>query len=156
MLIRPISSDPVEQSVVARWSVDEWTGDFPDDTEGTYLSLYAEAMRDPDVLPVVLVAVDEGELLGTAALVADDELPDATEPGPWLAAAYVTPDARQMGVGTRLVTAIEEEARRLGFIELFLYTHARHEWYQRRGWRVVRHSGLRTGPVTVMRRDLRD
>lgn len=156
MDIRLISTNDDELMTVATWSLTEWGEDFPDDTIASYRALFAEASDDRDRLPVVLVAVDNGLLVGTASLVADDELPDATEIGPWLAATYVVPHARMSGVGAHLVAAVENEARRLGFAELFLYTHDRHEWYERRGWQRLRATTLRTRPVIVMCKDLRD
>jgi N-acetylglutamate synthase-like GNAT family acetyltransferase len=47
---------------------------------------------------------------------------------------YVAPEARTLGVGTRLVEAVETEAGRLGFGRLYLFTFDKAAYYARRGW----------------------
>jgi len=152
--VRVIPDDPAVLRRLADWSIAEWGADFPGDTVDTYLGLYREALGDVDALPVVFVAIDGGEPVGTATLVADDELPGATEPGPWLAATYVVDDARRSGVGAALVSAVENEALRLGHRRLYLYTHDAHDWYARQGWRHLREATLTGRAVTVMTKDL--
>ena len=155
MRIVPIPRDTAVRDLVARWSIDEWGRDFPGDTAETYLGLYELADADPDRLPVVLVALDDlGDPVGTATLIDDDELPGALEPGPWLAAVYVRPDARGDGIGASLVAAVEAEAARLGAEELFLYTPDGTKWYAAMGWTEVRDSRLHARPVTVMHKSL--
>lgn len=134
---------------LAHWSLAEWVHDFPDDTIDWYLDLYEEASRARSV-PSVFVAHLDGKLAGTASLVADDELPGAVEPGPWVAAVFVTPPARRKGVGEALVRAAIDRARDLGFGEVYLYTRDGVEWYRSSGWEVVRTTELAGRPVTVM------
>lgn len=134
---------------LAHWSLAEWVHDFPDDTIEWYLDLYEEASQVRG-LPSVFVAHLDGKLAGTASLVADDELPDAVEPGPWVAAVFVTPPARRKGVGEALVCAAIDRAREMGFAEVFLYTSDGAEWYRSSGWEVVRTTVLAGHPVTVM------
>ena len=45
-----------------------------------------------------------------------------SEVTPWLAGLYVAPEARTLGVGKRLVEAVEAEAGRLGFGRFYLFT----------------------------------
>ena len=61
-------------------------------------------------VPSVLIAVAEGELLGSATLVASD-LPPRPELTPWLAQLFVKPTRRHAGVGAALVRAILDRAR---------------------------------------------
>ncbi len=149
----PLPADPVVRRTVAEWSRDAWADLFPDDDTDTYLALYEEA--DGANLPRVWVSLDESSRpTGTASLVADDDLPGASEPGPWLAAVWVHPDHRARGDGTSLVDVAAATARELGHTTLFLYTHGAVRWYERAGWRVVREAHLRSRPVTVMALDL--
>lgn len=113
--------DPHVHSVCANRCVAQWQRDFPLDTAQWYLDLYAEAAQ-VSTLPLVLVAVDGDEFVGTAALIIDDELPDAREPGPWLAAVLVNEQWRRRGVGASLVREIIRRARALDIHEVFLYT----------------------------------
>lgn len=149
----PLPADPDVRRTVAGWSRDAWADMFPDDDVDAYLVLYERA--DGPGLPRVWMSVDEqGRPTGTASLVADDELPDAPEPGPWLAAVWVHPDHRRHGDGTGLVAAATETARALGHATLNLYTHDAVGWYERAGWSIVREAQLRNRPVTVMSLDL--
>ena len=142
------------QHVVAKICVNYWKRDFPLDTEEWYLNLYAESLSSAG-LPIVVVALDVEEFVGTASLISDDELPDATEPGPWLAAVYVNDSRRRQGVGTSLVKAIENRAAELGIAEIYLYTENGMSWYESMGWRVIRTAQLSGHDVTVMTRSLK-
>lgn len=135
---------------VARLCVEQWRGDFPHDTDRWYLDLY-EAADSGDGLPLVLVAMDDAEFLGTASLITDDELPGADEPGPWLAAVYVVESHRGQGVGSSLVRAMTARAVALGCTPVYLYTESGRDWYETLGWKVVRTSALAGHDVTVMR-----
>lgn len=142
--------------IAAKWSIDEWGLYFPNDTIDTYLELYSLADAAPATLPVVLAAVNGTSIVGTASLVVDDELPNAPEPGPWVAAVYVEPVSRSLGVGRRLVDAATRRAGTLGFDEVYLYTHDTSRWYEDLGWTIVRPGDLHGHAVTVMTRSTSD
>jgi N-acetylglutamate synthase-like GNAT family acetyltransferase len=141
------------QSIVAKTCVSFWRRDFPHDTEEWYLTLYAESLRS-QTLPIVLIAHMGDEVVGTASLIADDELPDATELGPWLAAVFVEEERRGTGVGTALVQEMMTRARALQIERLYLYTENAAAWYQLMGWRTLRTARLSDHDVTVMCCDL--
>lgn len=143
---------PVDDGVrrtLAEWSLAEWAGDFPDDTIDWYLDLYEKSSRGPD-LPVCLVALVDDRPVGTASLIDDDELPGATEPGPWVAAVFVEPGSRHRGAGAALVAEAVRRGHAMGFDEIFLYTEAGAPWYEKSGWRIVRTAELAGHDVTVM------
>ena len=141
------------QSFVAKTCVSYWRRDFPHDTDEWYLTLYAESLRS-QTLPIVLIAHMGDEVVGTASLIADDELPDATELGPWLAAVFVEEERRGTGVGTALVQEMMTRARALQIERLYLYTENAAAWYQLMGWRTLRTARLSDHDVTVMCCDL--
>lgn len=151
--IVPIPPDEAVRWTAATWSASEWAVSFPDDSAGTYMDLYAEADKSSG-LPVVVAAMCDTGLAGTASLVADDELPDAVEKGPWVAAVFVAPLYRGRGIGQALVRSVVECAHRMGFERVYLYTDSGVEWYIRMGWEVVRTTMLREIPVTVMLLDI--
>lgn len=143
---------PVDESVrrtLAEWSLAEWAGDFPDDTIDWYLDLYDASARDHG-LPVCVVALVDGSPVGTASLIADDELPEAVEPGPWVAAVFVEPGSRGEGVGAALVAEVVRRGHAMGFDEVYLYTETGASWYEKSGWRAVRTAELAGHDVTVM------
>ena len=137
------------QSFVAKTCVSYWRRDFPHDTDDWYLALYAESLRS-QTLPIVLVACMGDEVVGTASLISDDELPSATETGPWLAAVFVEEERRGTGIGTALVREMMTRARALQIERLYLYTENGAPWYQSMGWRTVRIARLSDHDVTVM------
>jgi GNAT superfamily N-acetyltransferase len=149
----PIPDDSVMWRTAARWCLDEWSTAWPEDTEETYLAHYRATATNPDGLPLVLAAIEDGDLVGVVTLVEDDELPDAKE-SPWLAACVVSPTRRGCGVGRDLVLACEEQARRRGFRHLHLFTWSEVEWYEQLGWRVLREVEFAGRRTTVMQRDL--
>ena len=105
----------------------------------TYLDQYALAASESEELLEVFMAIDsQVNLLGVATLVDDDELPDAPEPGPWLAAVFVTPEARKLGVGSALVEHVVNRARELGYPKIYLYTEHQELWYASKGWVKIR------------------
>lgn len=141
--------DPHLHMMCANQCVQQWQRDFPLDTAQWYLDLYAESVASTQ-LPLVLIAVDGDEFVGTAALIVDDELPGATEPGPWLAAVLVNEPWRRHGVGSSLVHKIVQRAHELSIPEVFLYTEKSVAWYESLGWTALRVAQLADHDVTVM------
>ena len=134
-----LAEHPHHWQTAAEWSFEAWKHDFPSDTVQTYLDQYALAASEPEELLEVFAATDShGNLLGVATLVDDDELPDAPEPGPWLAAVFVTPSAREFGVGSALVEHVVNRARELGYPKIYLYTEHQELWYASKGWTKIR------------------
>jgi N-acetylglutamate synthase-like GNAT family acetyltransferase len=93
---------------------------------------------------------EDGSIVGTASLIANDELPNAPEPGPWVAAVYVDSAYRGAGVGTELVLETVRRARNLGFDDVYLYTESVSKWYESMGWKTIRTDDSLGVQVTVM------
>jgi len=153
-----IGSMPPDNNVrlqSARWAVEQWKRDFPYDTVDWYLDLY-DAADSATVLPVVHAALSNDEFVGTGSLIADDELPDAPEPGPWIAAVFVAEWARRQGIGEALIDSLTSRARELGFTTVYLYTEHGAPWYEKMGWTRLRVTQLSDHNVTVMSLQLND
>ena len=90
------------------------------------------------------------DFVGTASLITDDELPDAPEPGPWIAAVFVAEWARRRGIGEALIDSLVSRARELGYSTVYLYTEHGAPWYEKMGWTAVRVTRLSDHNVTVM------
>jgi N-acetylglutamate synthase-like GNAT family acetyltransferase len=150
-----LAEHPHHWQTAAEWSYEAWHHDFPSDTVQTYLDQYALAQSKPEQLLEVFAAVtDKDQLLGVSTLVHDDELPDAPEPGPWLAAVFVTPDARKLGVGSALVQHVVNRARELDYPKIYLYTEHQENWYASTGWVKIRDIIFLGLHHTVMHLDL--
>mgnify|MGYP000291737774 FL=1 len=128
-----------------------WKHDFPEDTLQTYLDMFTATGTYANRFVEVFAAINQAEeLLGLATLVDDDELPGAIEPGPWLAAVFVVPEARKLGVGSALVDHVVSRSRELGYAEIFLYTEYQDQWYQKKGWSYLRDTLLNDIKHVVM------
>jgi uncharacterized protein (DUF952 family)/GNAT superfamily N-acetyltransferase len=144
--VPPLHQQAAEMSRVA------WKHDFPEDTLQTYLDMFTATGTYANRFVEVFAAINQAEeLLGLATLVDDDELPGAIEPGPWLAAVFVVPEARKLGVGSALINHVVSRSRELGYSEMFLYTEDQQEWYQKRGWTYTRDTLLNDIEHVVMR-----
>ena len=136
----------------AELSRDAWKLDFPEDTTQTYLDMFNVSGTYAGRFVEVFAAINQAdELLGLATLVDDDGLPGATEPGPWLAAVFVVPEARKLGVGSALIDHVVNRSRELGYSEIFLYTDYQQQWYEKRGWTYTRDTLLNDMKHVVMR-----
>jgi N-acetylglutamate synthase-like GNAT family acetyltransferase len=137
--VESLVEHPHHWQLAAQWSFEAWMHEFPSDTVQTYLDQYSLAASEPEELIEVFAAIDsQDNLLGVATLVDDDELPDAPEPGPWLAAVFVKPEARNLQIGSELVTNVVDRARELGYQKIYLYTEHAEDWYRKKGWIKIR------------------
>lgn len=149
--LKSLGHCPQHWNTAAEWSLTAWAHEFPSDTLQTYLRQYDDVAHSISGMPDVVAAVSaDDELLGIATLTFDDELPDALESGPWLAAVYVSPQARRIGVGQVITMWVAARAQMLGFPVLYLYTEDKREWYEDMGWRYCRPSAINSLPVAVM------
>lgn len=100
-------------------------------------------------LPQTFVAVEKETPVGMASLVAHDML-TRMDLSPWLAAVYVVPKSRNMGVGSSLVRAVMQEANVLGLNRLYLFTPDQMRFYRRLGWQALEPASYRGEQVTIM------
>lgn len=151
-----IAHAPEHWQQAAELSVNEWKNYFPTDTTQTYFDLYGLQAQYAGHFAETYIAVSTtNELLGMATLVDDDELPDSTEPGPWLAAVLTLTAHRSQGVGSTLVHHIVQRAHQLGHPAIYLYTHDQQQWYENKGWKPIRETSLNGIAHTVMCLQLR-
>lgn len=104
-----------------------------------YFARRLREASDPGRIPLCLVALLDGDFVGTASLIEND---DETRLSlrPWLAAVLVRRDLRGRGIGSALVRAMLVEARRLGEARLYLgtdspgfYLKLGADWHERTG-----------------------
>lgn len=152
MRIAHLIDVPAVRPTLVRWFEAEWAPYYgPDGPGDAEADLAACARRD--ALPIALVALaDGGRPLGTAALRGTSVGSDVA-PGPWLTGLLVDAGARDAGVASALVAAIEGEAWRLGFPSLYCSTDRADRILARRGWSAVGTSESLRGTVVVYRRN---
>jgi uncharacterized protein (DUF952 family)/GNAT superfamily N-acetyltransferase len=135
----------------AELSVVEWKEIFTDDSVQTYIDLYGQTGTYAGRFVETYVAVSaDDELIGMATLVDDDELPNAPEPGPWLAAVLTVPTNRAQGVASAVVQRIVQRAHDLKLPAIYLYTSDQQQWYSNKGWKPLRETELNGIAHTVM------
>jgi predicted N-acetyltransferase YhbS len=106
--------------VVARWIHEEWWTDKPEHTAQTMEARLRQA-SGPAASPLSLVALVEGEPVGTVNLVENDDA-DRPHLSPWLAALLVIPEHRGNGIGSMLVRSLVGAATRRGVGGMYLGT----------------------------------
>lgn len=115
----------------------EWPGWYGPDGKGdATMDLLAFANRD-GALPVGVVALDDDGLpVGIAALRATS-IDSYSHVGPWATSGYVIPEKRRAGIGSSLLTALVEEARRLGLSSIYCATATAVSLLEREGWNLI-------------------
>ncbi len=118
--IRHLFEVPQHRQAVAELIHDEFWITVPGASAAAMADRLAQATT-PDGVPLCLVAVQGDEAVGTVNLVTSDgdSRPEWT---PWLAGMVVARGWRGQGVGSTLVLALLEEARRLGIRRLHFGT----------------------------------
>lgn len=121
---------------IARLHFEQWRLLTGTDSLEQYRGMLESACAG-NSLPLVVVALSESTLLGSASVIACD-MNIRRELTPWLAQLFVLEEWRGQGVGAALVHKASEYASRLGFQAMYLYTSGTlPHFYQNLGW-VVR------------------
>ena len=123
---------PVLLPELAKLHFDEWRHFSPENTLEDRVLKLREMAQSSDV-PFFVVAIDNKQLIGSAALVNED-MRTRKDLSPWLASVFVKPEFRKNGIGTSLVRHIEGEAKQRGIKRLFLYTEHARTLYSELGW----------------------
>ena len=137
---------------IAGWSYEEWSYLHPERTLSDVEQSILEGSNKKHI-PVSLVAIDRGKVIGIIALKTSD-FKARPNLGPWLAGLYVDKLQRGKGVGTRLVHEIEKLAARLGASKLFLVTDDAENFYSKLSWSVLERTVWQGISVTVMEKDI--
>jgi GNAT superfamily N-acetyltransferase len=89
-------------------------------------------------LPITLVAVaKDTACVGVASLRERDSIDWLPGVSPWICNVYVSKDARGYGIAGQLCRALEQEAMRLGYENVFLATSRSDSLYHRLGYKEV-------------------
>ncbi|MBZ0217632.1 MAG: GNAT family N-acetyltransferase [Fimbriimonadaceae bacterium] len=139
--------------LLTQWFINEWQPYYGSNGPG-------DAQRDlleccqKDKLPLGLVAIDEdGDPAGTIALKAESVGSDSAK-GPWLAAFLVDARRRRQGIGSTLVEAMEQEALRLGYSEIYASTDTARNLLECRQWSPWGYTQSLGGPIPIYRKSL--
>ena len=148
MTIEYLADHPKFLSTLAQWQHSEWGHLRPGDSVEARMARLQSSVQIRRV-PLTVVAVADGELLGSASLVAHD-METRMELTPWLAGVFVASEHRRKGVGAQLVRHIMSEAATLHVPVLYLYTVHSENFYANLGWSLQEHTGYREQNVAIM------
>lgn len=153
MRIQHLIDVPMLRGELEKWFIAEWAPWYGPGGEGD-AKADLDACDSRDELPLCLIALsDDGELLGTAAI-KEESVGTELGVGPWLSAMLVKNEFRGRRIGTALVKAIEAEAARLGFEEIYTSTDTAMNILERRGWKAFAAAQSLRGEIAVYRKAL--
>ena len=140
--------------MIAEWFHREWGWFYPELTVRDMEDRF-RARTHKTVLPLALVALDRGKVVGTVSLKMHD-MDTRPQYSPWLASLYVGAQCRVHGVGRMLVEAGIRHAHKLGLDQLYLYTlNRRHVlFYTTGGWSLLEQTVYRNTDVYIVHRDI--
>jgi N-acetylglutamate synthase-like GNAT family acetyltransferase len=148
-----LKHEPHAIPLLADWHHHEWSSLNPGQTVEQRIESM-QAYLSEELIPSTLIARGT-QLMGSAAIVQND-MDTHPEWMPWLASVYVAPEFRHQSIGSRLVNAVSEAAKKAGMEALYLFTPDRVAFYQRLGWQVLHEEAYSGHWVTVMRIQLND
>jgi GNAT superfamily N-acetyltransferase len=149
-----LSNWPDRIPELAGYAYDEWRALFESKGQNyeDALSSYRERAKI-DSLPLALVALHDGNVIGTASIKIND-LDIRPEITPWLGGVFVVPQWRRRGIATHLIRRAIEEAHRLHLSELYLWTPSARSLYERLGWSELERLKYCGYEISVMKRKI--
>ena len=148
MKVVPLVERPDLVAQVAAWGFAEWGYLNPGQTLEKR-TIQIRGKLNIDRVPIGFVALgDDDGIVGTASLIFDDLEGDPRNP--WLASVYVPPEQRKKGIASALVRTVEDDARRLGYKRLYLFTSTAPKLYADLGWRPLEQRDYRGDHIQIM------
>jgi predicted N-acetyltransferase YhbS len=133
---------------LARWHYHEWAYLRPGDSVKARVARLRGSCGRGEI-PLTVVAVSDGELLGSASLV-DHDMESRQELSPWLSGVFVRPERHRQGIGAALVRRVMDGATSLHIPKLYLYTLNNTLFYADLGWSLMEHAAYRRKEVAIM------
>jgi predicted N-acetyltransferase YhbS len=115
---------------------EHWREALPEDTTVEHRVVKLRQHMQKAELPIALIAHQQGEVLGTAALRRHD-LEGREDLSPWLGGVFVMHNHRGKGVASMLCHAIKQKASSMGIESIYLFTPDQQSLYERLGWRTI-------------------
>jgi GNAT superfamily N-acetyltransferase len=140
--------------IVARWHFDQWGRLDPHSSFEQTCSIISEWLNR-DCAPLMVLAIENDIVIGTAALKPHEMLSVFPDYTPWLGSVFVHPDYRNRSIASQLCLEIISLATSFGVGQLFLQTERLDGGlYARLGWKPIKQLNYRGHDVLVMRKEL--
>jgi predicted N-acetyltransferase YhbS len=108
-------------NATAQLIYDEFWVDVIDGMSVADLVAHLKTVSAPPCIPISLIALIDGELVGTVNLIENDDA-NRKHLRPWLAAMVVRAEYRGQGIGTALVKALLAQARAINISTIYFGT----------------------------------
>ena len=130
--------DRFVMDVIQGWAINEWGPEALNCFDGSF---------------EIFVSHDNGWPIG-CGLLSTEDLPSRNELTPWLSNLFIKEEYRGRGIGTQLIKFILDEAKKLGFPKVWLYTDNEKtlSLYTKLGWRFVESTIYHGKPALIMDR----
>ncbi len=148
-----LKNHPHFTELCAQWGLTTWGHFNQNASHEGYIQSYTRHQQD-ESLPLTIIAFIHDQPVGMASLRENDGLKPTLKP--WLGSLYVAPEHRLQGIGAKLITAIEVQAKKLEFdvLHLLAFDPTLPRWYARLGWIHLGQDTYNNHPVTVMHKPL--
>lgn len=134
----------------ASWIYGMWGSQSGGSFQGSLQKITKGAGKE--VIPITLIAFNDKKPAGTVSLwESDSSVKDLT---PWMAAVYVHPFHRGLKISMALIDRLIDEARRLNYKEIYLFTGNAQDLYRKFGWEEISILDTPYGVSSLMRLDL--
>jgi GNAT superfamily N-acetyltransferase len=110
-----------------------------------------QSLNADGTIPLCLIAMEEGELLGTVSLVYDD-LPGYERLNPWVASLFVLQRHRGKQIGSRLLREAERLLIRNRVADAYLFTESARAFFEKLGWQVFEQAKANGHRVFILRK----
>jgi GNAT superfamily N-acetyltransferase len=147
-----LADHPEALPVLVNWFVTEWPAWYGPGGHGDAAHDLTSCCRKHE-LPVGVIGLLDGELIGVAIL-KPDSVSGRPDLFPWAAGGLVRAPFRRRGMGAKLLAALEECARGLGFPAIYCGTATSESLLERCGWRYLEHSEAHDDVVAVYEKTL--
>lgn len=138
--------------ILKQWFEAEWSSYYGPKGPGDALH-DLQSFDHKNSIPIGVVALCDDKVCGFAALKAES-IASHRHLCPWAAAGLVEPSKRGKGIGAKLLNALEEHARRLGFHQIFSATSTAESLLLRCGWQLMERIVHEGSPIGIYCKDL--
>ncbi len=148
-MIDYLKNHPENTHLLASWMFDTW-GHYNPESSLEKAQAKLKAHLNEASLPLTYIALIDDVPVGMCSLRLNDGIrPDLT---PWLGSLFVEPNMRGRGIGEKLIHAVTDKARNLGYTKLYLlvFDETLPNWYAQLGWQMIGKDELNGHPVSVM------
>ena len=89
-----------------------------------------------EILPIGYACFDDDKLVGFCTL-RKDNLKKHTDIFPWICSVMIFDEERHKGYGTKMIGLVSEEAKKLGYDKVYLWTDKAPDFYKKIGFTYV-------------------